>query len=375
MGFIGSVNESLMPQRGNLVAECRRVILLRIAGGEWGKSLPGERRLADLLHVGRDTIRLALKQLEAERLIGVADGGRRRKVFPEAVAAAVGKVDDRQDGQALRIGMLSPFRLERLPQSMLIEVDQVRQALAAKNSTLELHAPGWYESARPGRYLPEFLEGSKCTAWILYRAREEVQAAFESAGVPCLVRGYPLDASRLPHIDADWRAIARHAAARLWRVGHRRVGIVIAADFLAGVNAAVRGVMEFDGSDYLPVEIREDGSRDGLVRALSRVLRGGSPPTALVTTRPRQAATILTWLMSRGFRLPDHFSLIALGREPFLEHLAPQISGYAFDPTAVARLVIRRLERIVASGAGAALDSPWLTPEEIAGETVGPPSE
>lgn len=55
-----------MPSRGNLVAECVRVMRLRIAAGEWNQLLPGERRLAGTLHVGRDTIRLAVLQLERE---------------------------------------------------------------------------------------------------------------------------------------------------------------------------------------------------------------------------------------------------------------------------------------------------------------------
>ena len=41
----------------------------RIASGEWTDRLPGERRLADMLQVGRDTVRLMLSELTAEGLI------------------------------------------------------------------------------------------------------------------------------------------------------------------------------------------------------------------------------------------------------------------------------------------------------------------
>lgn len=357
-----------MPERGNLVAECRRVLLLRMSAGEWGEQLPGERRLAELLQVGRDTIRLTLERLEHEQVIESAAGGRRRRINRQALA-------ERPVPQqpALRIGMLSPHRLERLQQSMLIEVDHVRKALAEKNGTLELYAPPWYENARPMKQLTRFLEEERMSAWLLYRAGRAVQAGFEQARVPCIVRGHPLPGSKLPHIDVDWAATARHAAARLWRAGHRRVAVISASDSLAGVAAAVNGVMHFDGEGFEPMQIEEDGSVDGLIRSLTRSLTSGSPPTALIATRPRQAATALTWLASRGFKVPEHLSLITLSREPFLEFLVPRISGYLVDPAAVARLVIRRLERLV-SGGQSPEGSPWLVSTEVKGNSIGPPA-
>ena len=361
--------DSLMPERGSLVAECRRVMLARMSAGEWGEQLPGERRLAEQLQVGRDTIRLTLERLQHEQVIEAAAGGKRRRINREALAKTP---PSRQP--TLKVGMLSPHRLERLQQSMLIEVDHVRRALAEKNGTLELYAPPWYENARPTKQLARFLEEEQPTAWLLYRAGRAVQAGFEQARVPCIVRGHPLPGIKLPHIDVDWEATARHAAARLWRAGHRRVAVISASDSLAGVAAAVKGVMCFDGEGFDPQQIEEDGSVDGLIRSLTRSLTSGRPPTALIATRPRQAATALTWLASRGFKVPEHLSLITLLREPYLEYLVPRIAGYLVDPAAVARLVIRRLERLI-SGGQSMEGSPWLVPTEVRGNSIGPPAD
>jgi DNA-binding LacI/PurR family transcriptional regulator len=361
--------DSLIPERSNLVAECHRVLRLRLAAGEWTDKLPGERRLAELLQVGRDTIRLTLERLEREGFVSPAGGGKRRQVLAGARQAARAK-----GPPALRIGMLSPHRIERLPQSMLIEVDHVRRALAARNGTLDLYAPPWYEQNQPQRQIERFLAEEPHSAWLLHRAGQAVQSAFEQARVPCIVRGHPLGSSLLPHIDVDWQATARHAAGRLWRLGHRRVGIIAASDALGGVAAAVRGVLTFDGQDFEPLEIHEDGSVEGFIRILTRTLTRPKPPTALIATRPRQATTALTWLASRGFRVPQHLSLITLSREPFLEYLVPRMAGYRVDPEAVARLVIRRLERL-AQGGGAPAGSPWLEPDEVAGESIGPPPQ
>ena len=151
------------------------------------------------------------------------------------------------------------------------------------------------------------------------------------------------------------------------------MGIIAASDSLAGVSAAVGGVMDFDGVGFQPVEIREDGTVQGLIRALTRCLVTGAPPTALIATRPRQAVTALTWLACRGFKVPEHLSLITLSREPYLEYLVPHISGYRVDPAVVARLVIRRLERLV-SGGYATGGSPWLVSTEVMGDSIGPPA-
>lgn len=356
-----------MPSRGNLVAECVRVMKLRIDAGEWRGLLPGERRLAETLQVGRDTVRLALRELERERVLAPADAGSRRRILAaETGAGKPGKA------RPLRIGMLSSHRLERLPQPMLVEVDHIRGALADKGGSLELFAPGWYDLANPVKRLEALVAEERCAAWILFRSSRAVQTWFEEAGVPCLIRGYPHPGIRLPHLDVDWHATARHAAGMLWRLGHRRVGVLVPAERLHGVTAAVHGVMDLGEDDFRPFEMVENGTVEGVVRALGRALQLKDPPTAIIATRPRQAATALTWLAARGIQVPARMSLITLAREPFLEHLVPAMTGYHIDPAAVAKLVVRRLQRIVEGGGGGVVTS-WISPDWDKGASVSKP--
>lgn len=356
-----------LPIRSNLVAECVKVMRLRIAAGEWKEHLPGERRLAGQLQVGRDTVRLMLQELETAGVIAPASTGSRRRIL------ATNPLPARPENQTIRVGMLSPYRLERLPQPMLLEVDHIRTALAAKNGTFELHAPGWYENAHPENRLAQLLHEEPCSVWLLYRSTAEVQRWFERSRVPCLVRGYPQPGVHLPHLDVDWHATAHHAAGTLWRLGHRRVAILAAGESLGGVAAAVRGVMDFQDEGFRPMELTEDGTVEGTIRALTRALVGNDPPTALITTRPRQAATAMTWLGSRGIRVPDHISIVTLSREPFLEFLVPQIAGYKIDPAAVAKLVTRRLERLLGGSPFSGVN-PWIVPDFIKGSSMGPPA-
>ncbi len=351
-----------MPSRGSLVAECVRVMQLRIASGEWQRMLPGERRLADTLQVGRDTIRLALQQLERDGVLAAADPGARRRILTAERKKTV--------GLPLKIGMLAHRRLEQLPQPMLLEIDRIRDALADKGGSLEVFAPAWYDQRNPAKRLEALIAEEHCGAWMLLRSSAAVQAWFMKHRIPGLIRGYPHPGVEMPHLDADWHATARHAAGRLWRMGHRRVVVLSPAEPLKGVEAAVRGVMDLGEPGFEAIELVEDGTTVGIGRVLARALNFENPPTAVVATRPRQAATALTWLASQGIRVPQHLSLITLAWEPFLDHLVPEISGYRVDPDAVAKLVVRRMERLVAGDPHPGGNA-WITPEPIKGASVG----
>lgn len=358
--------DSPLPARTNLVGECVRVMRARMAAGEWKGHLPGERRIADLLQVGRDTVRLALQQLEKDRVLSPAEAGSRRRIL------ALPESESRVEARSRRIGMLSPRRLEQLPQPVLLEVDHLRKTLSSKGGTLDLFAPGWYEQKRPDARLERFIEEEACGAWLLYRSSEGIQRWFARNGIPCLIRGYPHPGVDLPHLDIDWQATARHAAGQLWRLGHRRVGILVPTEPLRGVAAAVRGASELGEEGFETVELVENGTTQGVARALTRALKAKNPPTALIATRSRQVATALTWLGMNGIRVPDHISLICLAREPFLEHLLPEITGYRIDPGAVAKLVARRLE-FLSHGNPMPGGSPWITPESVKGASVAAP--
>jgi DNA-binding LacI/PurR family transcriptional regulator len=358
------MSDSPMPSRGSLVLECVRVMELRISAGEWQRLMPGERKLADTLQVGRDTVRLALQQLERAGLLAPADAGNRRRILTDATGG------ERHRSGSLKIGLLVHRALESLPQPMLLEIDRIRGALAAKGGALRIHSPAWYGQRNPSKRLEELVEEEQCSAWILLRSSAAVQQWFMNRQVPCLVRGYPQPDIELPHLDVDWYATARHAAGQLWRLGHRKVIILRPAELLKGVEAAVAGAMDLGEPGFEAAALVEDGTPLGIGRLLARALNYEDPPTAIITTRARQAASALTWLASQGVRVPQHISLITLAWEPFLDHLVPEISGYRTDAEAAAKLVVRRTERIAAGDPNPG-GNLWITQEIVKGASIG----
>ncbi len=358
------MSDSPMPFRGSLVLECVRVMEVRISTGEWLRLMPGERKLADALQVGRDTVRLALQHLERSGLLAPADAGNRRRILKAPVGEA------RHRSSLHKIGLLAHRALETLPQPMLLEIDRIRAALAAKGGSLNIHSPAWYGQRNPTKRLEELVEEEQCSAWILLRSSAVVQQWFMERKIPCLIRGYPQTNVDLPHLDIDWHATARHAAGQLWRLGHRKVIILRPPEALMGVEAAVAGAMDLGEPDFEAGVLVEDGTPLGIGRLLARALNYEDPPTAIIATRPRQVASALTWLASQGIRVPQHISLITLAWEPFLDHLVPEISGYRADPEAAAKLVVRRIERI-AEGDPNPGGNLWISPEIVKGESIG----
>lgn len=357
------MNSGLIPKRASLVTEAVAVMRKRMASGEWTGHLPGERRLAELLHIGRDTVRLTLADLESTGWLEPAVAGARRKIRHTA-PHEIRRTRD------VKVGILSSRRLELLSHPLLLEIDMIRQALGHKNIALAVHAPPWFESKRPEKRLQEFVAGEGCAAWLLIRSTAAIQNWFVRNEIPCLVRGYPHPNVDVPFLDVDWEATARHAAATLWRLGHQRVGVLVPPErTLQGVEAAVRGATGLGEPGFLARELPEDGTVAGISRTFARVMGMKDRPTALIATRARQVATLLGCAAGMDISIPGQLSIISIAREPFIEYLVPEITGYRVDPGSTARLVTRKLGQIM-SGNAKPSGNPWIVPDVVKGASV-----
>lgn len=333
--------ENYLPKRSSLHNECVRVLKARIEAGEWSDTLPGERRIAEILNVGRDTIRLALSELAGDGWIDVGSSGKQRRILKRSVKVKISKIG------TWRIGMLSPFPLQQLSPAMLSEVDQVRSILSRRGGVLDFMTPPWYGAPSVARKLSILLETEPHDAWILYRSPKPVQTSFESSRAPCLIRGYPHQGVTLPYMDYDWTAIGRHAVAELWRKGHRRIGVLLPRDGMRGNIAAWQGAVSFREQGVDLLDVWEDGSKQGLIAEMTAILGKSHPPTAFVTLRARQAITLLTWLGTQGLRVPSDISMISLTTDSEMSHLVPSITAYQTDPSFFAKRVARQLELLV----------------------------
>ena len=363
----------LVPHRHSLLADTTEILREAIRAGKWKTYLPGERKLCQQMQIGRDTLRLAIKQLNREKLLGDAEPGRPRKIITDSV-----KRGTRRDTTGL-IAFFTPHPYEHLPVTALLEINMLRENLTGSGFHLEIaNSAKAFSLKKPDIALEQLVGEVRADAWILHQSTAPIQRWFFSRGIPCLLHGQPQEGIDLPFVDIDYLTVGRHAGGHLISHGHRLVVLLRPRTQLRGLDMAEEGLCEaFLKHTPEPLSrphtITEPeppfGAMD-LVASLEQFRSGRSQrPTALIATRARQVLTVLSWLTRQRQSLPDHLSIIALDHSPFLDHLLPKITCYHTNIEKTAKMLHRKSLELAESGYIARAPEP-LMPDFIAGASV-----
>jgi DNA-binding LacI/PurR family transcriptional regulator len=172
--------------------------------------------------------------------------------------------------------------------------------------------------------------------------------------VPAIVTGSRHEGVRLPAVDFDNCAIARHAAGMLLARGHRRAALVLPDSGLAGDRATEQGFHEAFArgghADAEPVVWLHDGTPAKICRALEPLNAAGSRPTAVLVSHVQHVFTVVTWLLTHGIRIPQDVSLLSLRSDPDLAFLVPSIACYETTSEVFARTIARRVIQLATTG-------------------------
>ncbi len=327
-----------IPQRTSLVAETVRVLREAVHAGRWPAHLPGERRLCDEWRISRPTLRAALSILAAEGLLEVAQGRPTRVTAPA--------IPTGDPARALQVGLLSPEPLHAMPPVALLWLDELRGLLAADGHLLQVHVGrSWSGGKNPARALASLVASSPASAWVLYRSTDAMQSWFEQKQIPCVIVGSPFDGIHLPSVDRDYRAVCRHSVGVLRARGHQRICLLIQQPRYAGDRESEAGFLEgvkaASQSQVTGHIQHHDGSREGQLAALDRLLTARQRPTALIIARSSCALTACTALQQRGIRIPQDMALICRDDDAFLDETVPAIARYRVPAMTFARRIFR----------------------------------
>ncbi|MFZ9839054.1 MAG: substrate-binding domain-containing protein [Opitutaceae bacterium] len=357
-----------MPQRQSLPQQAAAILREHLQRGRWRDWLPGERRLAAELRISRGTLRTALGILAAQDVIrGVASRGyrihRRQRRVPAATRQVV-------------IGLLSPEPLEVRRPYFAFLVDRLREAAAARGWSLQRHHGASYFQPGAEAHLDRLVQPAGCAAWVLFRSSRVAQEWFADRAIPALVSGHTYAGVKLPSLDVDHRAACRHAAQRLARLGHRHVALVSSRQRLPGLVEGETGFREgfrTAAGPGLITRIPFEGEPAPLAAAVLRVRRTAVPPTAIVCETPNQYLTVASTLATLGTSVPGDCSLLSRLDDPFLADLYPEPARYRVDPAAIARTLVRLLNRLVA-GEPMPSAARMVVPDFIPGGSVAEPA-
>lgn len=333
-------------QRAFLVDQVDAALRKGIAEGEWVKWLPAERRLAEELQVGRNSLRLALQRLAADGVIEVIPGRGHRLVAPRARAT-----------RAMRpvIGILAPFSLEELRPRQALWVDEFRGMLGEHGMRMRFLAAPQCFGPKPGPSLRRLVAEERCAVWILLRSTNEAQTWFAREGVPCVIAGTCHQGVALPSVDLDYRAMCRHAATLLLRHGHRRLAFITTSASAAGDMQSEAGFAEGLAAFPAPgraVTVRVRADRDGVARAVRRLMMVKEPPTAILVNQSYHYLTVFSVLSSLGFRIPRDVSLLCRDEDHFLSYLEPEPTRYVENPRLFARKLVRQTQAVLRHPSG-----------------------
>lgn len=352
-----------LPHRVTLASQTVQSLRESILAGHWQGHLPGERELCARLQVSRQTMRVALDELQREGWLEVSDRKRRR--------IKTGRVNQEPASHTKVIAALSPRPLLAMSPSSVVMVDELRDHLTRAGFSLQLHVSPSCFSAHPSRALEALTTRSPAAAWILFGSLEPVQGWFLRRKLPCLVVGSCASGIALPSIDVDYRAACRHAGGMLRRSGHRRIALIRPVAAYGGETDSEEGLREAMGADAASSMqvLRHNGSAAHLITILEKALRSAQPPTACIVARAVHVLTVMMHLMQRGRRIPQDMAVVSRDDETFLQHVTPGVTRYTSDPTQFARRVSTAARQLAETGA-LPPRAIRLMPKLLRGETV-----
>lgn len=322
------------PRKTSLPEETYRVLRKAIEEGNWSQFLPGERLLCDQFQISRPTLRHALQRLEEENVI-TNHQGRRREILLRNIR--------KQSAQKESVvGLLCRKPVREMFGHTSRKVAAMEHVLHQKGFAFQLHARLGCFSVRPGKALETLVRESNVDVWILQETTQAMQKWFVKNKIPAIVSGTPYEGIDLPSVDLDNEAICRHAAGLLVARGRRHLFFVTLRTDFAGDTLAMKGFQEgIDAaSSTRGFIMRHDGTPEGICKILHHRLKSGRMADGFIFNHPREAFTVMSYLLGKGYKIPGDFSLISRCQAMDFAALRPTIACYSRENEKVAKLTV-----------------------------------
>ncbi len=259
----------------------------------------------------------------------------------------------------------------------LLYLERLRKHLAETGFELRVFSHPRLRSNRPHHLLQEIIREQRVACWVLFSVPKPVHEWFHARSLPAVVFGTCYPGVPLPAIDIDNRAVCRHAVGVFLKHGHRHLAMLTRGPGAVGGDLAseegfLEGIRKSGLPDARGIVVHHDSTKADICRKLDALLGLSQPPSGLLICMPGHAVAVLTYLLSKGMRIPQDMSLICRDADPHLEYASPAMACYPFAYQTHGDRLCRRVVELATTGV-LPLKYRLMMPHFENGETIGPP--
>ncbi|AET92830.1 LacI family transcription regulator [Burkholderia sp. YI23] len=221
------------------------------------------------------------------------------------------------------------------------------------------------------------IERQRVDALLFGRTRREDEriAYLLERDIPFVAFGRSETSDAFPFVDIDHQVVGRAGCARFIALGHRRIALVHAPEYLmfshlerTGYTEALRSAgIRFDKSLCIEADISEEGGAE----AARRLLNLADPPTAIVCGHDLIALGALRGIAETGRRPGHDVGVIGGDNHPIGRYVQPALTTFSAETHRAGKRMAQMLLQRLEGASPQALQEVWA-PEIIIRASDGP---
>ena len=302
-------------RKRTLAAEAERELRAAILGGQFGKTLPGLRVLAQALGISPPTVADALKILVAEGLVTAGGPRRRMEVVVAPTQEPAGHVN-----RVLWFVTASGF--DKASHGITETLSFLQQLLAGTGWEVRHRVMAYGYSENRGNQWDRMLAAERPDAMVVWSGRPALAAWAAQRNLRTLFLGGATEGIKVTMFAVRSVDMISHAVEELTSRGHRRLFLPL-CNRPPGLVKAVREAVtrplralgvKGNAKDWIPASPYEGPQ---VIEAMVlQALRGPQRPTGWIFFDWREFLAAACVFRDLGLKVPDDLSMIVLSSDP-----------------------------------------------------------